>query len=185
MAQKKFYTTTPIGRTSFMDIFTPKVWEGDTQEDYQATMLFDSSEDVRDIKKTVNDCLAAEFGDNIPNMDMPWKKGEDLPDSEGNIRDGYKNKIAVRGKSKFKPIILDMNAEPMTDLDQDEFQSGDYARAKLEARVWTYAGKRGISLYLKVIQKIRTGERFGGGAEDLSDFTPVTNSGDAGQEAPF
>ncbi len=175
--QEKFSVVTGKARTSFLNAFAPKIWEGETEGDYQCTFLFDTADDVKPIQEIVNKALAAEFGDNVPPMDMPWTKGDDSTDDDGNIRDGYEGKIVVRSKSKFKPTILDMKAEQMTDLDQDEFQSGDYARAKLETYIWTYAGKRGITLHLKVIQKLETGERFGGGSEDLSAFAPVTGGG--------
>jgi len=194
MTQEKFYAVTPEIRTSFMDVFSPKVWEGETEGEYQCTLLFNKQADVATVQKAVSDALKDEFGDNVPKgiempwkkgdnvpkgIEMPWKKGEEVPDKEGNVRDGYAGKIVVKTKSKFKPIILWPDTTQMTDLDSDEFQSGDYARVKVEAKVWTFAGKKGVSCYLKVIQKTRTGERFGGDV-DVSDFSPVAEAEEAG-----
>jgi len=180
MTQEKFYAVTPEIRTSFMDVFAPKVWEGETEGEYQCTLLFNKQSDVATVQKAVSDALKDEFGDNVPKgIEMPWKRGEEVTDKEGNVRDGYAGKIVVKTKSKFKPIILWPDTTQMTDLDSDEFQSGDYARVKVEAKVWTFAGKKGVSCYLKVIQKTRTGERFGGDV-DVSDFSPVAEAEEAG-----
>lgn len=174
--KEKYFAVTPEGRTSFMNVFEKKIWEGETEGDYQVTMLFDNQSDLKTVQTAVNSALADEFGDNVPkSIEMPWKRGEDCTDKEGNIRDGYEGKIVVRTKSKFKPVILWPDTKAMTDLDSEEFQSGDYGKVKVEAKVWEYAGKRGVSLYLKVIQKTRTGERFGGDV-DVSEFTPIAGS---------
>ena len=101
--KEKFEVVTPTGRTSFMDVFSPKIWEGETEGDYQVTMLFDNQSDLAGIKDIVDKELAAEFGDNVPSsIEMPWKRGEDATDKEGNVRDGYEGKIIIRTKSKYQ-----------------------------------------------------------------------------------
>ncbi len=176
MAKEKFECVTPEGRTSFMNVFTRKTWEDNDEGDYQVTVLFDKQEDLMGVKEIVDQALADEFGSNVPStLEMPWKKGEDCLDKEGNVRDGYEGKVVIRAKSKYQPIILGPDAQQLTDLDKDTFESGDYGRIKVQAKVWEYAGKRGISLYLKVIQKTKTGEKFGGKV-DLSEFGPVSDT---------
>ena len=180
MSKEKFVVVSGKCRCSFLSVFQPKVWDEGTEGKYEGTFIFDSQDDIKDIVSTVKAAIKAEHGDNVPDMPMPWKKGDDCVDKEGKVRDGYEGKIVIRASSKFQPVIIDQNVKVIEDLDSDKLQSGDYVKVKLEAYCWEYAGKKGVTLYLKAIQLVEVGERFGGGANDTSGFDVVAGGSGGG-----
>ncbi len=168
-------------RCSYMDIFEPKVWEEGEDGEYQVTMLFDDKKDAEGIRAAIKKELAEEFGDKVPaNITMPFKDGNDVVDNDGNVREGYADKIVLKATSKYKPVIIDQKRKAIDSADADRFQSGDYALAQVLCRTWEFAGKQGVKVYLKAIQLVKQGERFGGGGTDLSAFgdLPTDNSDD-------
>jgi hypothetical protein len=68
-------------------------------------------------------------------------------------------------------------------IDQDEFYSGCYARATVEAYAWEHpTGGTGVSFALHNIQRLKHGDRLGGGgkAKPSDEFEAMaTADGDA------
>ena len=173
MKDPKAIVRTTTAQTAFLSIFEPKMFEGDTVDDaeYQCTLLFDDPSELAEVVRVVKYVAAKDFGDNLAGLKFPWMRGDDCLDAEGNVRQGFEGKIALKTKSKFSSFeIIDQKMKPIDSSQADRFQSGDYARTELLAKSWTWGNKRGVSLFLRVIQLVREGERFESAGSDLSGF---------------
>ena len=71
---------------------------------------------------------------------------------------------ANRKQKDGPPGIVDEKVQDI--IDQDEFYSGCYARATVEAYAWEHpTGGTGVSFALHNIQRLKHGDRLGGGGK--------------------
>jgi len=196
--REKCRVTTPIFRASYSHVWEAQAPQDSGKKKYSITMLFPKDTDLSKIKKAILNAKLAAFGpkEEWPDeLESPVSWGNDHIDKDTKkIKEGYKDHWVIKASSNEnqKPQVVDKDREPI--IDQNEFQSGDYARAHVLATNWAFGNKEGIMFILDHVQKVKDGKRFGGkkspeqvfGAlddEDTSDFEETsTDSDDDGDE---
>lgn len=156
-------------RVSFPNVFSPaKTPNG--EEKYNIVMLFKSDSDLSALKTAIKNAVINKWPDATkrPKIKMPIRDG-----SEKDF-DGYSGCVFISASSKEKPVLVDENLKPI--LDRSRFYAGCYARAEINAFAYDNAGNRGVSFGLWKIQKLRDGEKFGGGKPVEQVFTAVRPS---------
>ena len=101
-------------------------------------------------------------------------------DAERPDDDAYAGCYFLNANSKTQPQVVDRSVQPI--LDQNEVYSGCYGRVSVNFYAFNSNGNRGVACGLGNIQKIRDGERLGGGpssaTEDFTAFGEATPSND-------
>lgn len=156
--------TTPEFRVSYPNVFSAKA---DLQGEmfYSIQMLFDKDADLSGFRAAC-EAVAKELG---------WEKGSYvIPLEDGNIKfnqdpqknAALQNKITSKAKNKNRPGLVDRLKKDI--MNPNEFFGGCYARASLVPKSYIM-GKKGISLQLENIQKLRDGDPFGRVAPSAKD----------------
>lgn len=157
--------TTPEFRVSYPSVFEAKA---DLQGDmfYSIQMLFAKGVDLSGFKAAC-EAIGKELG---------WEKGSyKIPLEDGNIKyneDPLKNAslkdmTTSKAKSKNRPGLVDRLRKDINT--PNEFFGGCYARASLVPKSYIVMGKKGVSLQLENLQKLRDGEPFGRVAAAAAD----------------
>lgn len=144
---------TPEFRASFPDVFKPNTYGG--KETYQIVMLFPKEQDLTSIKNLIKEAAEAAWpgGKGRPDLTLPDFKVSDKD------YDGYEDHVAIRAGSQYPPGVVDGNRQEI--IKESDFYAGCYARAQINAYVWEFGGKFGISFGLQNVQKLRDGDLFG------------------------
>ena len=107
----------------------------------------------------------AKFGGKKPNkaaIKLPLRDGDVERDDEA-----YKGHWFINANSNTAPQIVDRAVKPI--LDRNEVYSGCYARVSLNFYAFNSNGNKGVACGLGNIQKIRDGERLGGGPTSATE----------------
>ena len=83
----------------------------------------------------------------------------------------YQNCYFLNANSKNPPRIVDRKVKPI--FDQDEIYSGCIANVSVSFFAFNSNGNKGIAAGLGNIQKVRDGDRLGGGTTPEMDFKPL------------
>lgn len=161
---------TPEFRAAFANVFTPKAAAEGQEAKYSMTMLFPKTADISVLKAAVKAAITEKWG---PEKEK-WPKGLRLPFRDGDEKkeyDGYEGMTFCPTSSKTRPGLVDQNRVAI--ITPDEFYSGCYARATLQAFAYDKAGNKGVSWGLRNIQKIRDGEAFSGRVKAENDFDAI------------
>lgn len=177
----------PIGRLSFPALKEPKAGKDGGEAKFKATLLIDKSK--YDIKKTKLWEVAIKvgkdhFGSAFKTDGKTWPKGFKTPFRDGDeekdttVQPEYEGTVFVGASSRKRPVCVDQELSPVGIEDIEEVMyPGCYARFSVIAFAYDVSGNKGVSFALTAIQKVRDGERLGGGAHDVqSEFTQVESS---------
>lgn len=185
---------TPQFRASFASVFQPKRVANDDKAEpqYSVVMLFAKGADIASLKNAAQRALEDKFGPEkvkklvaSKKLKTPFKDQATLVDKNGDMHAGCEaGAIYIQANRKQKdgpPGIVDEKVQDI--IDQDEFYSGCYARATVEAYAWEHrTGGTGVSFALHNIQRLKHGDRLGGGgkAKPSDEFEAMaTADGDA------
>ena len=156
---------TPKFRVAFAKVFKPEAFEEGQDAVYSITMLFPKGTDLSELKKVAKDAKKDKWGNKPPKkLKTPFKDGDA---EEFEDYDGFAGMYVVRATSKWRPGIVNMKLQNITD--ETEFYSGCWARATVQAFAYDRIGK-GVSFALQNLQKIEDDDKFGGGASAQDDF---------------
>ena len=200
---------TPIGRFSFVNVFTPrKATEEGKKDKYEVSLLLakDMSEDDAKSWKQMKGLAIAAAKEKWPKyfekystkeaiaklkLGMPFKDGDD------EEYEGYEGHWFIRTSSIRKPGLVDAKRQAI--IDADALYSGCYGRLDVDAYAYETKGNRGVTFGLDNVQKARDGERLGGGggraaadafgaldsddgADDPDNYDDPLDAGDDGDE---
>jgi len=155
---------TPEFRVSFPHVFQPS-----QEGKFGLSMLFTKDTDFSVLETAVQKLIKEEYPKGAP-------KGLMTPvlDGDESDREEHKNMFYVNGKSgKYRPGLVDQNKQDI--VDESEFYPGCFARATISLYAWEYLGKKGISVNVRNIQKLRDGEPLIGRISAADEFDQVTN----------
>ena len=169
----------PLFRAAFASVFAKRVYDnGD--EKYELTLLFpksgDDEADLSVMKKAAHAAAVDKWGaDKIPKgLVSPFRDGNDVE------WDGFPGNTFVRVSSLYRPKIINREgAEMMTD---EDFYSGCWAYATINAYAYDKKGNKGVSFGLQNILFIRDDEPFSGKSSAEEDFSDLIEEG--GNAAP-
>lgn len=200
MKSEDVKTKTPEFRVSYPNVFEAvKVNPTDKTAKYGVVAIFQVAEtekskaagtkivDIEPLKQLCRNVAIEKFGPDRtkwPMLKFPFRDGGTEPSHKD--KDGYgPGTIFVSIQSVNKPGVVESFAgpdgRPAPLAAQTDFYAGCYARAEVNAYYWEFMGKKGISLGLQNLQKLRDGERFGGRGNAADSFDAI--DAPAGQPA--
>lgn len=184
--EARHFVVTPILVVSFPVLFEPRSFGDDPsgKKSFQVDLIADSNDVWKEPykgkkKQTVSMMQAVvnvkkdQWGldkSKWPKFNYPvFKDGSERKNAEGEIYEGYEDKVFVTAKSdeKYKPIVIDKTGKP---LDAKDVYGGCLARAELIARPYAFGKNFGVRFIIKSLMKIEDGDRFGGVSGDSYDF---------------
>ena len=164
------YTKTPPFRAAFANVITPKQPKTEGKKPrFELVALFDADADLTGLKKAAKAAIEEKWPDEKKrpkNLKSPFR---DQGDQE---YEGFKEgNIYVNMWSYEKPAVVGSEKVDgkFIHLDEDEFYSGCFAHAKVKPFCYDVDGNRGVAFYMGNIQKIKDGERLGGGRANPED----------------
>lgn len=119
-------------------------------------------------KEALEEGKAKKFGGKIPaTVVRPWKDGDLDADQYPEMEGHWKLNVATR----TKPPVVDRAKRQLTS--DEDIYSGMYVRANINLYAYNFNNtKKGITAGLNGVQKLRDGERFGGGGFTEFDELP-------------
>lgn len=165
MRDNPLIKVTPKARASFAKVFEPEAFKEGDDPQYSLSLLFPKGTDLGPLKAAVSAAAEKKWGLKLPKkLELPFKDGDEYDYG------GYPGMIVIRASTKYKPKVVDRN--PKIDLTEEEFYSGCWCRAGVQAFAYDYQGmKKGVSFALIHVQKLGDDEPFSGRqkAEDMFD----------------
>ena len=182
---------TPLCRVSFAgSLFTPRAQQEGATPKYGATLIFEKSVDRSAMDNAVKNVLIAQWGDKglerakaglikSPFLDGNGKEARNK--KTGELHPGFGPDVFFLRVQSVRAPTLRYRSEhvPAT---EDEIYSGCYGKAVLNAFAWTNPQNGdGISFGIQFFQKIKDGDRLGGGGgvNAASWMETVPDEGDA------
>jgi len=182
---------TPLCRVSFAgSLFTPRAQQEGAVPKYGCTLIFDKTCDRSVMDAAVKQVLIAQWGDKglerakaglikSPFLDGAGKEARNK--KTGELHPGFGPDVFFLRVQSVRAPTLRYRSEhvPAT---EDEIYSGCYGKAVLNAFAWTNPQNGdGISFGIQFFQKIKDGERLGGGGgvNAASWMETVPDEGDA------
>jgi hypothetical protein len=187
MAKEKYEysekVTTSEFRGAFVKLFSPEV-DDKGKKTWGVTAIFAKGADMAPLKKAAMDAATKAWGDKAaeklkhPKFRSPFKDGATLVDKEGNLYDGFaEGQVVVKLSTKqSQPGIVDANVQAI--IEPEGVKSGDFFRATINAMAYDRDDGMGVAFKLNNIQKVRDGERLGGGgrADPATEFEAYVSS---------
>ena len=174
---------TPIGRISYPFVFDKaKSMEEGKEGKYEVTLYIPKSEDISELRGEMERVAREAFGAKFVSLEKlkspPIKDGDDK--AAGDPANGH---WIIRGKSSQKPLIVDGVKNRIEAKEQ--IYGGAYGRLNITPASFALPTQWGITLYLNAVQKVRDGERFGGGGISAEEaFEALSESEMGAQEDP-
>lgn len=179
MADEKFIVT-PEFRVAFSHVFeTQKPLQEGGAEKYSVTMLFPKDADLSAMKNLAKQAVIEKWG---PDK-AKWPKGLRMPfrDQGEKEYEGFVDGATFcNATSKYKPTVVDGRNQEI--IDKDQFYSGCWAKAQINAYAYDKAGNKGVAFGLQMIQKRRDDEPLGGRMDPSEVFAPVEGAGELDTE---
>ena len=160
-------------RLSYANIWQPRIEEDGSKGKYSVSLIIDKKDEVTirrinnaiDAAKKVGKSKLANSQGFVPkNLKTPLRDA----DEEGRTDEAYIGMMFLNATSKSKPKIVDRHVERITD--EEEVYSGCYANVMVNFYAYAVNGNKGIAAGLGNIQKVKDGERLGGGSNPEADF---------------
>lgn len=153
--------TTPTGRISFPHVFEKAAsLEAGKEGKYEITLYIPKSEDISAIRANLEKVAREAFGAKFVSLEKlkhpPIKDGDDKDPSDP----AYGHWI-IRAKSSKRPLVVDAGRQPVDS--KEAIYGGCYGRINFTPASYSITTGWGVTLYLNAVQKVKDGERFGGG----------------------
>jgi len=153
---------TPEFRCSYLQVFEARE-DPNGNFKFSVAMLFPKEgTDIAEIKTAMNNAVVNKWGDKPPqNMKNPLKDGDIKENDADKVYAGHWY-INASSNENRKPGVVDNKLKPI--IDQADFYSGCYARAKVNFYGYDNVSK-GVGCGLQHIMKVKDGESLGGSTE--------------------
>lgn len=184
---------TGLCRFAFTDGLFKLVENDKGKKSWQATLLFAKSENISALHAAALKAAKEEWGDKAeawikdgtiknPFLDGDGKQGKSKKTGEPHAGFPGHTFIRVQSGEDFRPKLVDRKVLPIAS--KEDFYSGCYGYAVVNAFTWeNKENGKGISFGISMAQKVRDGERLGGGAGAPEEyFEKLEDDGDAPQE---
>jgi len=180
---------TPPFILSFSDLYDVSSVSGE----YEITMLFDEDKvDLANMRGNLREAADELWGNKAPKtLASPFIDGDELYEKKG--WESVQGKTVVKAKSQNQPGVVDIDGAPITD--PKEIYAGCLCRAVLHGYAYDNQFKKGLRYNLVTVQKLRDGQRLGGGPRinsqeklseagevDLSKFDDYDDYDDTGAD---
>ena len=159
-------------RASFLNWKEPRKNELSGKDEYSVELLISKTDldTVKALKSAMKVALTAKFGDKMPpKMRNPLKDGDTETKSNGDpLPEHYAGHWMLRVKSTDKIGVINIDGDKLTDA--NDFVSGDYCKAAINAFAYDQAGNRGVSFGLQNLLFTRRGVAFSAKTSANDDF---------------
>lgn len=171
--------TTPTGRISFPYVFEKAAsLEAGKEGKYEVTLYIPKTEDISALRANLEKVCKEAFGAKFQSLEKlkhpPIKDGDEKDPSDP----AYGHWI-VRAKSSKRPVVVDASR---TNIESKEaIYGGCYGRINVTPASYQIPTGWGVTMYLNAVQKVKDGERFGGGgvsAEEVFEALAVDSNED-------
>lgn len=173
MATLTKVVTGPETRLSYAHIWEPKSINGSDPK-YSVSLIIPKT-DTKTVD-AIKQAIKAAYDEGLSKLKGNGKTAPALSAIKQPLRDGdaerpddeaYAGCYFMNASSKNQPQIVDKQVQPI--LDQSEVYSGCYGRVSVNFYAFNSNGNKGIACGLGNIQKIRDGERLGGGPTSATE----------------
>ena len=192
MADKYEYSEkvkTPEFRGAFVRFFDPEI-NDKGKKTWGVTAIFPKGTDLAAMKAAAMDAAKKCWGDKAetmlkhPKFKSPFKDGGTIVNKSGELYAGFEpGQTTIKmTTSQAAPGVVDAKVQAI--IEPQEVKSGDYFRATVSAMAYDRSDGMGVSFKLNNVQKLRDGEKLGGGgrADPTTEFESVATA-DAGAPA--
>lgn len=156
-------------RLGFVNLEEPKAIEDSTEAYYSVCAIIDKNDKVtierikEGIQSAIEEGQKTKWNGKKPsNLQLPLLDGDERKADNPN----YKNKYYINAKNKYKPHIIDVYRNNITDLSQ--VYSGCYAQVALLFYPYENKGNSGVGVSLRAVVKRKDGDRIGGSTLDIN-----------------
>ena len=165
--------TGPETRLSYAHIWEPKAIN-DSDPKYSVSLIIPKT-DTKTVA-AIQNAIKAAYDEGLSKLKGNGKTAPALSAIKQPLRDGdaerpddeaYAGCYFMNASSKNQRQIVDKQVQPI--LDQSEVYSGCYGRVSVNFYAFNSNGNKGIACGLGNIQKIRDGERLGGGPTSATE----------------
>lgn len=170
-------------RFCYVNVFAPRKKEDGTDDKYGVCVLIPKSDTagVNLIKEAIEAAKAkgkaGKWGGKIPaRLSVPLRDGDE-EDKGAEYAGMYFMNVSSPANSKPGVRVLD-GGKVIEALDEEDFYSGCWGAATLNAFAYDANGNKGVSFGLDNVIKTRDDERLAGGASADQDFADMGLSDD-------
>lgn len=190
---------TVVFRAAFIKLFDkPDADKATDRQTWSVTGIFDPKDKAL-FMGPFNEVVKELWPDKAPAMvkhksfRSPFKDGADMVNREGELYAGFEEgQLVIKiNTSQGAPGVVDRQARPIASFDgrtlvdkeagtyeeieDNKIYSGCYMKATFVAQAYDRSDGFGVSFKLENLQKVKDGERLGGGgrAKATDDFEPV------------
>ena len=175
----EFKLTTPEFRGSFVQLVKPRSY-GDGEPKFSITVVLERDDPFwGKLEKKIEDAARKKFGSIPERFESPIKSGKDMKLPE------FKGMDFCRAQSTEKPGVVGMDGSEI--IDRNELYSGAWYRAKIKPYAWEFGKKRGVSIQLDNVLKVRDDDPLSGkasAADDFADYVDGDGGGDEDEDRP-
>jgi len=173
-------------RLSFPDLWHAKAFEEGSTPKFGADIIIEPDTEVLAVasdgaKKTttLEKVMAAVAKDawqekgaamlkNFENKQKCYREGGKRTNGEGDVYDGYEDRMYITAKNTVRPTVVDQRRNPLSEEHGTPY-SGCYITAKIDVYANTKPKTRGIFAQLLGLQFVKDGDPFSGGAVASAD----------------
>ena len=185
---------TPLARLAFANGLFDLQTTQSGKKQWNCSLLFPKGADISSLKNLALEAAKEEWGDKAvqmikdeiiksPFLDGDGKQGKSK--KTGEPHEGFPGTTFIRCTSgeDYRPKLVNQKVLPITS--KDELYSGCYVFAVVNAFTWdTKENGKGITFGISMLQKVKDGDRLGGGGGGNPDehFEKIDDEGDAPAE---
>ena len=165
--------TTPEFRGSFVNLLKPRSF-GDGDPKYTVTLVLPRTDPFWEkLERAIDKAAKKKFGTIPSNFHSPIRSGKELDLEE------FRGMDFARLQSNEKPGVVDKNGNVL--IERGEVYSGAWYRARIKPYAWEFGKKRGVSIQVDNVLKVKDDDAFSGKADAASDFAEYMDD-DAGED---
>lgn len=154
---------------SYPNLFTPKQIMASGEPKYSTAILIakNDKENLNKLKAIIEEAKKDPKLSGVKKIALPLYDGdEEKPDDKYYAGCFYLN---AKASENHPPKVVDRHVEPI--MDQDEIYAGCICNISVTAYAYNFSGHTGVGIGLGNVQKVKDGERMGGGSTSAeSDF---------------
>lgn len=184
MAETKsdpFKLVTPEFRGSYVHLVKPRAANKKAEPKYSICIVLDKDDPFwKKLERLTQKAAAEKFGKVPRNLVSTVHDGDEQ--DEEKEKEEFFGCYYVNATSDTKPGVIDADGEDL--IDPGELYSGAWYRASVRVGAWHFEdmNRKGVSLYLDNVMKVRDDEPFSGKASAASDFADYVDKGDGEED---
>lgn len=176
-------------RLSYPQLFTAKAFEAGKTPLYSAAFLLDPTNAehkavLAAVKAELSALVTQAFGGEKLPADRVCVKDGNVPNTAGNVPDGYKDMVVIRASSANRPVVVSKSKQPLVEGDKGTPYAGCRVNAIISLWAQNNPGPKGgkrINANLLAVQFAADGDAFGVApidAEEEFELLGDTQAGD-------